>query len=537
MKKILLVLLSMVFLFSCGGDGKKGGGAAAGDKKNSVTFNILVEPTSLDPQRLTDEAGLNVAQFLYEGLVRLSPTEELIPAGAESWTTSEDGLTWTFKIRQGMKWSNGDPVTAKDYYNRIKRGADPSLASEYAYLLYYIKNAQAYNEGQIKDFNEVGVKAIDDYTLEFQLADPTSYFGKLLIMPIFYPAHEKAVAEFGEQYAAEAENSIYNGPYVMKEWTHGGKVVMERNPDYWNKDKYKIGELTAIIASDLEGAVNSYENGEIDITRITPEKIEQYKEKPELVSYADGRVFYFSFNLKNDILKNEKVRQALSLAVNRDKLVDEVLNNGSRKGSGIVAYGVAGMKGDFREENGDLYTQYKDLDIKKLFEEGLKELGKTPADIKLALLIDEEGTAKKEAEFYQAQWREVLGIEVAVEQTTKKDRIARARSGNYDIVRYAWGPDFSDAMTYLELFFSATEMNIPRYVNAEYDKLLEIGRKVNNHEERMKAMLDAEKLVTSSFAYSGIYYQGVNVLVNSRVKNVHFKSVGATIDLSEATVE
>ncbi|MDR2878722.1 MAG: peptide ABC transporter substrate-binding protein, partial [Fusobacteriales bacterium] len=379
-------------------------------------------------------------------------------------------------------------------------------------------------------------KVIDDYTLEFELQDPTAYFGKLLVMPIFYPVNEKALAEFGDQYALDPKKSVYSGPYIMTEWSHGSKVVLERNPNYWTKDKFKIEKLIAVITADLDSAANSYENGELTITKISPEKLKAYKDKPELVSYSDGRVYYFSFNLKNDILKNQKVRQALSLAVDRDKLVNEVLANGSEKGSGIVASGMPGIKDNFRKENGDLYAQYKDEDIKKLFEEGLQELGKTPADVKLSLLIDEQGTAKKEAEFYQAQWREKLGIDVSVDQTTKKDRIARSRSGDYDIVRYSWGPDFADAMTYLELFFSNTEMNIPRYVNSEYDELLSIGRKSNNHDERTKAMERAEKIVTDSFAYSGLYYQTVNILVNSKVKNVHFRSVGAPIDLIDATL-
>ena len=536
MRKLLLVILSLVIvvsLVSCGG-GKSGGNA--GDK-GTVSFNIEVEPTSLDPQVLTDEAGLNVAQFLYESLVRLNEKSEIVPAGAERWDISEDGLKWTFYIRKDMKWSNGDPVTAKDYYNGVKRGLDPELAAEYAYLTYYIKNAQSYSEKKITDFEQVGVKVIDDYTLEFELQDPTAYFGKLLVMPIFYPVNEKALAEFGDQYALDPKKSVYSGPYIMTEWSHGSKVVLERNPNYWTKDKFKIEKLIAVITADLDSAANSYENGELTITKISPEKLKAYKDKPELVSYSDGRVYYFSFNLKNDILKNQKVRQALSLAIDRDKLVNEVLANGSEKGSGIVASGMPGIKDDFRKENGDLYAQYKDEDIKKLFEEGLKELGKTPADVKLSLLIDEQGTAKKEAEFYQAQWREKLGLDVSVDQTTKKDRIARSRSGDYDIVRYSWGPDFADAMTYLELFFSNTEMNIPRYVNPEYDELLSIGRKSNNHDERTEAMEKAEKIVTESFAYSGLYYQTVNILVNSKVKNVHFRSVGAPIDLIDATLD
>ena len=531
MRKLFLILSAFMLLFiSCGG-GKSGG------DKDTVSFNIEVEPTSLDPQVLTDEAGLNVTQYLYEPLVRLDIKNEITPAGAESWEISEDGKTWTFKIRKEMTWSNGDPITAKDYYNGIKRGMEPSLGSEYSYLTFYIVGAEDYSGGKLTDFNQVGLKVVDDYTLEFQLVDPTAYFGKLLTMPIFYPANEKALADFGSEYALEPSKSVYAGPYVLKEWSHGSKITLEKNPNYWNKDTYKIEKLVAVITSDLDSAANSYENKELTITKITPEKLKAYKDRPDVVSYSDGRVYYFSFNLKNEILKNEKVRQALSLAIDREKLVNEILANGSEVASGIVATGMPGLNGDFRQENGDLYAQYKDVDVKQLFEEGLRELGKTPADVKLSLLVDEQGTAKKEAEFYQAQWREKLGIDISVDQTTKKDRIARSRSGDYDIVRYSWGPDFADAMTYLELFFSNTEMNIPRYESAEYDSLLSIGRKSNDHVERTEAMQKAEKIVTESFAYSGIYYQSVSILVNPKVKNVQFRSVGAPIDLMNATIE
>lgn len=532
MKKLFLILFAFVFIISCGGSK----GNNAGDK-GTVSFNIEVEPTSLDPQLLTDEAGLNVSQFLYEGLVRLNDKSEIIPAGAESWEVSEDGKIWTFKIREGMTWSNGDPVTAKDYYNGIKRGITPETAAEYAYLTFYIKGAQDFSEKKITDFDQVGLKVIDDQTLQFELVDPTAYFGKLLAMPIFYPLNEKAIAEFGEKYALEPKTSFYSGPYRLKEWSHGSKIVLEKNPDYWNKDIFKIEKLVALITPDLDSAANSFTNGELSITKISPEKLKAYKGKPELVSYSDGRVFYFSFNLKNDILKNEKVRKALSLAIDREKLVNEVLANGSEMASGIVATGMPGINEDFRLENGNLYEQYNDVDVKQLFEEGLKELGKTPADVKLSLLVDEQGTAKKEAEFYQAQWREKLGIDVSVDQTTKKDRIARSRSGDYDIVRYSWGPDFADAMTYLELFYSNTEMNIPRYVSPEFDELLLIGRKSNDHVERTEAMKKAEKMVTDSFAYSGIYYQTASILVNPNIKGAQFKSVGSTIDLRNATID
>ena len=180
-KSLMLLFMGLIFLISCGTktrtDEKKGNGS-------EIIFNLESEPTSLDPQLLTDSAGFNVSAMVYEGLVRLNEKNEIVPAGAESWNVSDDGKTWTFKIRQGMKWSNGDTVTANDYLRGVKRALEPETGAEYAFLMYYIEGAEDYNKGNSKDFNKVGVKVKDDYTIEFKLAEPTPYFGKLLVMPV-----------------------------------------------------------------------------------------------------------------------------------------------------------------------------------------------------------------------------------------------------------------------------------------------------------------------------------------------------------------
>lgn len=209
MKKSFLVfcLLISMFIISC---------AKSGNDGKSAAFNIEAEPTSLDPQVLTDISGFMVTNMTYEPLVRLNEKNEVVPAGAESWTKSEDGKVWTFKIRQGMKWSNGDPVTGKDYFNGIKRGIDPKTRSEYSILTFYIENAENFNNGTIKDFGQVGVKLKDDYTLEFTLSKPAPFFIKTLIMPVYFPVNEKALATNGEAYATEADKSIYNGPFIME---------------------------------------------------------------------------------------------------------------------------------------------------------------------------------------------------------------------------------------------------------------------------------------------------------------------------------
>lgn len=524
MKKLLLLMLSLLVLMVACGEKTTG---------NKVVFNAENEPTSLDPQILTDFTAFVITDNLYEGLVRLDEKNEVAPAGAESWTVSEDGKTWTFKLRKN-KWSNGDEVTAKDFVRGIERGLNPATASEYAFLEYYIENAQAYNEGTEKDFNKVGVKALDDYTLEFKLKAPTAYFDKLLVMPVFFPVNEKAIAEFKEKYATEAKNSIYNGAYTLEEWVHDNKVVMKKRADYWDAANIKIDTLEGVFVSDFEAATNLFKNKELLFTKINVEKLTEYKDDPSFVTAPDGRVHFLVFNPKNPVLKNDKIKKALSLAINRDDLVKSVLNGAGVKASGLVAGGVPGVNGDFRAENGDLYEQYKDVDVKALFDEGLKELNMTADQVKLSLLVDEVGTGKKEAEFYQAQWKEKLGIDVEVEVTTKKERISRAKEGNYDIVRYGWGPDYADAMTYLELFLTGGSINVPKYSNPEYDKLIKFAQVNTDPKARIEAMQKAEKILADSFAISPLYYQEGLYLKDPSLEGLTLRAFGNGYDFHKA---
>lgn len=533
MKKLLVILTVLVFLISCGN--KVSSGTSNG---KSATFNVEAEPTSLDPQLLTDTVGFQISDMAYEGLVRLNEKNEIVPSGAESWTTSEDGKVWTFKIRKGMKWSNGDDLTVHDYVRAMKRALEPATAAEYAFIMYYIEGAEDYNTGKSTDFNTVGIKALDNDTLEIKLSKPAPYFIKTLVMPVYFPINEKALADNGEAYATEADKSVYSGPYIIKEWVHENKVVLEKNPNYWNKDNIKLDTLTALMVSDYDAATNLFENKELDLTKISIEKMENYKDKPELVKVPNGRVYYLAFNDTHPALKNIKVRQALALAINRDELVNNVLNGAGIKGSGIVANGMNGISGDFREEAGDLYEQYKDLDVKKLFDEGLKEVGMTPDQVQLTLTVDDKGLGKKEGEFYQAQWKEKLGIDVNVEVLTYKERIARGNEKDFDIIRYAWGPDYADPMTYVEIFISTAKgINIAQYNNPEYDKLMLEGQTNQNEAERIEAMKKGEKIVMDSFIYSGLYYEIAMFIKNPNLEGVTLRSIGNAVDFYRASMK
>ena len=527
LKKILLIfVISTIFVISCSNKNVRA--------ENSFTSNLESEPESLDPQSIKDVSGYVLADKLYEGLVRLDEKSEIIPAGAESWKVSQDGKVWTFNIRKGMKWSNGDVVTAHDYVRGMKRGLEPATAAAYSFIMYYIKNAKQYNEGELKDFEKVGIKAKDDYTLEITLEKPVAFFGKTLITPIYLPANEKAVNENKEKYGAEATTSVYNGPYILKEWNHDNKIVLEKNPNYWDAKNIKSKRINLVMVTDMEASTNLFKNKEVDFARLSLDKINEFRGKPELKTYPDGRVWYLAFNSKNPILKNKKIRQALALAINRDELVSDILNGVGIKASGLVAKGFPGVVKDFREENGDLYAQYKNVDLKKLFEEGLKEEKITPDKVKLTLTVDDRGSGKKEAEFYQAQWQEKLGINVNVQTVTYKEMITRAEDGNFDILRNSWGADYVDAMTYLELFVTSSGLNSAKFSNSEYDRLVAFAQESIDKKARIEAMEKAEKILADNFVYSGLYFQVGTYLQNTKLEGMIIRAAGNSVDFYKA---
>ena len=527
MKKLFLAMMLILGLLSCGKSGIGG---------KSISFNMEAEPNSLDPQLTSDMGGFIITDMAYEGLLRLNEKNEIVPASAESWKVSDDGKVWTLTLRKNLKWSNGDPIKAQDYYNAIKRGIDPETSSEYAFITYYIKGAEDYNTGKIKDFNQVGVKVKDDYTIEFTLSKPAAYFGKTLVMPIYFPVNEKALAANKDKYASEADKSVYNGPYIIKKWVHDNKVVLEKNPNYWNAGNIKINQITALMVPDFDTATNLFKNKELGVTRASIEKSAEFKGKPELRKVSNGRLYYLAFNQKIPALKSKKVREALALAINRDDLVEKVLSGGGVKTTGVVADQMRGISKEFREENGDLYAAYKNVDVKKLFDEGLKEEGLTPDKVHLTLTVDEKGTGKREAEFYQSQWKEKLGIDVQVEVLTYKERLSRGKEGNFEIIRSVWGPDYADAMTYLEIFAS-NGLNIAKNKNPEYDKLIEEGKVITDNEKRMQTLEKAEKVLANDFVYSGLYYELAMYLVDPKIENVTLRAVGSKINFNKASVK
>lgn len=534
MKKIFLIMLTLIILaVSCG---KKSETGKKDGKSKKLAVNLQSEPKSLDPQLANDASGITVDSLIYEGLTRLDKEGKVIPAAAEKWEISEDGLTWTFHIREGSKWANGDPVTAKDFAFGWFRALDPQTASEYAYELYYINGAQDYNEGKGKK-EDVAIKIVDDNTLEIVLNRPTPYLLSLLSFPTYYPINEKFYNESGADFSLSADKIMGNGPYSVKKWTPETSIALAKNENYWNKDNIHLDELEIKMISDPLSALNAFKNGEIDITELSGEQLIEYQKDSKLYSYNKGSIKFLKFNNKNKLLKNQKIREAISMAIDRDEMTNNVSKGNFKPAYGFVPEGYGGVDGgDFREENGDIFEKYNPEKAKQLFQEGLKELG-VSGKPELGLMIYDGPDNQKLAEYIQEKLRTVLGLEVKIESYTYKIFAQNETQGNYDMDLSQWGPDYLDPMTYMDIWVTNGGNNKTGWSNSEYDRLMDIAKGSADNNIRMNSMMEAEKILGKELPIAMLTYNIKNMLVSDRVKDMNFTKIASGYDFYYVKVE
>jgi len=346
---------------------------------NELRMNLGDEPPELDPQLTTDTISMQVINSMMEGLYRYGNDGKMIPGMATSYTMSADGKKYTFTLREGAKWSNGDPVTADDFLFAIQRAADPETASQYSYILYDIKGFQEINEGKA-EMSTLGVK-VEDGKLVVELDNPIPYFISLTAFATMMPCNRAFFEANEADYGAEAGKLLYNGPWKITEWAHASKLVMEKNEDYWNKSNIKLNKITGYMIADSNTSVNMFYNKELDLVGVPGTKRQEFKDKGYTIEhYSDGACFYLEFNLTDPIMKNDKIRTALSYAIDRVSYCKDVLANDSLPALAYVVPGLPGLTKDFRAEVGDLLLDNQTTEAKKLYAEGEKEVRKDIAD-------------------------------------------------------------------------------------------------------------------------------------------------------------
>ncbi|MBE3569385.1 MAG: peptide ABC transporter substrate-binding protein [Bacillales bacterium] len=536
---VLLLAVSTV-LTACGGSKSNGGKDGDNAKKDQV-LNLVEtqEIPSMDSALATDVVSFTALNNVMEGLYRLGKNDEPVEGIAEGEPqVSKDGKTWTFKLRDA-KWSNGDPVKAGDFVYAWRKVVDPKTGSEYAYIMYDIKNAKAINEGKMKP-EQLGVKALDDKTLQVQLETPVPYFKNLLTFGTFLPQDEKYVKEQGKNYGLEADTTVYNGPFVLSSWKHDDKWQMKKNPNYWDKDSVKLKEVNVKIVKDTQTAVNLYESKAIDRVSLDSEFVDKYKNDKDLKYEKEPTVFFLRFNEQNPVLKNVDARKAISMAFDKKQFTNVILNNGSIPADYFVpSEFVKGPNGKyFRDENGNL-TTYNVKEAKKHWEKAKKALGKDK--ITLELLNYDDDLSRKAGEYLKEQLEKNLkGLTVNIKQQPFKQKLDLEAKTNYEFSLAGWGPDYADPMTFIDMFETNSGNNEMHYSNPEYDKLVQEAKTTYalQPEKRWEAMLKAEKiLLDQDAAIAPVYQRGRAILQRPYVKGLLKHKVGPELSYKWVSIQ
>ncbi|KKZ92322.1 hypothetical protein B4147_1558 [Bacillus wiedmannii] len=531
---MVMALVTSLLLTACNNKANKGETEA---KKQVLNVTVSEEIPSLDTAKTMDGTSAHVMQNIFEGLYVLDDQDQPIPAVAKSFKRSEDGKKYTFDLRKDAKWSNGDNVTANDFMFAWKRAITPETASQYASMLFYVKNAKEINKGTMP-LDELGVKVINDYKLEVELEQPIPYFLQLLALPIYLPQHESFLKEQGKNYALEPSNLIYNGPFVLEKWKHEQEFQLKKNATYWDEKKVKLDEINFQIVKDTMTAVNLYEAGNLDRVPINSQFVDKYKGNKELHMSSDPGIAMLRFNEKNNALANKKVRQSISLALNKEDFVAHFINNGAKSASGLVPVGHVNEETgkDFRKENGDL-SSYDLQNAKKIWEEAKKELG--VEQVNFEFLTFEQDNAKRMAEYIKGDLEKNLhGLTIQIKQQPFKQKLQLEQTGDYDITMANWGPDYKDPISYLELFTTGNQNNKMNYSNSRFDELIKKAKTdfVLEPEKRWGALLEAEQVLLEDAAVAPLYHIGSAYVQKDYVKGIEKHQFGGVYTYKNAYI-
>lgn len=526
-----LVLVLALVVTGCASGSKNESGA----NNNEFRINLASEPPTLDPAQATDQVSFTVINAIYEGLTIIDENGNVQPGIAEKWDVSEDGKTYTFTIRSDAKWNNGDPITAHDFEFSWKRALDPKLVpkpSQYAYQMYYIEGAEAYNTGS-GSVDDVKIKATDDHTLVVTLNAPTVYFESLLSTAIYFPVHQSVTEN--EAFAAAADTMITNGPFTMTEWKRNTSIVLEPSESYYARDDIKFAKVSFTMVNDSNSELNMYETGKLDYAgyptgALPTDQFASLKEKypNEFQIKGTASLYYYLINTTEAPFTNEKIRQALSLSIDRAAITEKVTLGGQIPAYGLVPPGIKGVEDEYRNEVDDNYFQ-EDLELaKQLLAEGLAEEGLTELPA-FSLTFNTNELHQKVAEAVVDMWSNNLGVNAQIGNEEWGVFLDNRTAMNYQVARAGWGADYNDPISFIGLFTSKSGNNNTGYANAEYDALVSQVDQSTDAAERVRLMAEAEKMIIDSHSIIPIYYYSTVYLMKPDVKGVYVDYKGDVI--------
>lgn len=535
-----LLAFAMIGTLAACGSGERETQRAARD--GILLFGNGSEPKGIDPHLVTGVPENKIISALVEGLVSYHPTSDLesSPGMAERWESNADFTVWTFYLRDA-KWTNGDPVRAQDFVYSWQRILSPELGAEYAPMLYVIKNAEAFNTGGLKDFSQVGVKALDDKTLQVTLGGSTSYFPLMLQHYSFFPVNPRAVEEHGGMTDRQSgwstfDNYVGNGPFRLKQWVTNQVIEVERNPDYWDAKTVKLNGIRFFPIDNINAEETMFRNDRLHITnQVFPDKIPVFAEKmpDQLRNDPYLGTYFYRINVTRKPFNDPRVRRALALSLDKKLLVEKVTKGGQAPATGYVPTGIPGYEASTA-------VSFRPDEARRLLAEAGYPGGK--GFPKTEIMINTSEAHRKVAEAVQELWRRELGIEIGIYNQEWKVYLDNQSSLNFDLSRSGWIADYAHPSTFVDMFTTGNGNNDTGWSSARYDALIEAARRAGSEDERVRLMHDAEEVLLNEMPIVPIYWYTRVYLLDTKVKgwypklldNHPYKHVWLEPDASEA---
>ncbi len=515
----LLVCTGLSFIVS--GCGKRQTRVEVGDREQILHVSNGGEPSDLDPQTAVGQIEHDIMIGLFEGLINANAkTLEPEPGVAERWDISGDGKVYTFHLRKNARWSNGDPVTAQDFLKSYHRILLPNLAAQYASMLYPVKNAEEFNTSKIKDFNEVGFKAVDDHTFQITLHDAAPYFLLTMIHNSWYPVHLATIEKNGpiddlRNRWTLPENMVCNGPFRLKEWKVGSHIVLEKNPMYWNAAEVKLHQIYFYAVESYDTEERMFRAGQVHTIRVCPQpKVHYYQQRhPDLINiYPLLTTYFYRCNVTKPPMNDKRVRQALAMAIDRRGITENVARSGEIPAYNLTPPDMAGYtaKAQIKEDVAA---------AKKLLAEAGYPDGK--GFPKVEILFNTLESHRAIAEAIQEMWKKNLNIDVVLRNEEWKVYLDSTHRLDYYIARAGWGGDYMDPNTFLECFVTGNGNNDTGFSNPEYDRLMRLAGALASKEQRYEVFQKAEAVLMDELPILPIYFYSQARLIRPSVKGYY----------------
>ena len=482
--------------------------------KQVFRMAISSEPPTLDWSLATDNVSIRIIENLMDGLTEFDADLKPIPAVAEGWLISEDGRRYTFSLRENVYWSDWKPVTAYDFEYSWKRLLDPKTAAEYAYFLFDVVNGAEYNSGEIKDPEKVGIKALDERTLQVDLRQPIVFFPSITTFTATFPHRKDIHDRFGDHWT-DPKNMVVNGPFKLKKWDHEYKVILEPNDRYYDQ-KPTLEEVTFFVIGESTTALTLYETGDLDLVQLPPIAISHYKDSPEYLNFPFLRGYYYGFNVTLPPFNDPRVRKAFSMAIDRNE-VPKILKGGEIPTSSWIPKGMPGF-------NPNIGLSFNPEEARKLLSEAGFPGGKGFQKITAVFNTNPENNLI--AENLQAQWERNLGVKVVLDNQEWKVYLKRLTTDTPALFRLGWGADYPDPDNFMNLFTSTSGNNNTHWKNERYDQLIQKAALERDPQKRQGLYDEAQRILTEEdVPIMPLFIAAQNILIKPYLKGLEINAL------------